>query len=303
MNGSITYLKWKLSNKQVYKIVFHILFFWLRSVSYCISTFFGFSLDLPQTKVIVERKVFYSFVLLNIFLLFLVLRSIVTGNIFSYYFSISIMIHNAIAALLVLNAVKLGLNMWFNATFTSISLFYFLEGLITMYISYLQKNEDNVRLFKTIGANPVINNAFATRKSLEALAEANIFFAWFIFRKLLNHSKIAKYISWCSLVFAILAILQQFAIFLDRYKENNLQRKLAIATSFFKIIVAIILLSLRLYCHFFMKDAAIEIFVTLISVDILIVSVIMHYFLIKDYLQFGSGLKEFFEFKTKRLQL
>ncbi|ELA41930.1 uncharacterized protein VICG_01114, partial [Vittaforma corneae ATCC 50505] len=104
--------------------------------------------------------------------------------------------------------------------------------------------------------------------------------------------------------FTILTFVQQLFISVSFNQESRTQRKIAISLSFLKIPVAIgvmvwySLTTISKEGHPKSKAVLMYLFS-----DILIITVLMNYVLLQDTRKFGSGLKEFLKFKTKKIQL
>lgn len=296
--------KWRLNRNQHLSLILHVAFFLIRRSIHFTILFLALSSDEIDPQVRMNADLFCSFSMISVLSLFLVLRSVVSGNVFGYYFSIGVMFHNSFIAISIPSTGNFVSYEHFWILFSLISLSYFIEGLLSLYLVYLRKNEYNIKLFKTIGADKLINNAFATRKCLEASKETHIFLTLLVFRKLWWHSiENEKSVAYCISILLVLTFLQQCATSINFNDENTFQRQVTIAISFLKIIVALIIILIRLIMHFLEYHVVIDCFTTLLCTDILFVSLIIHYFLIKDFNQFGSGLRNFFKLKNTRIEL
>lgn len=294
-------LKWTLDETKISRIILHVSFFWFRLILYYFLTISSSKLNLSPSEHVVAHHMIGSVAHFNFFLLFLVLRSVITGNIFGYYFSIGAMVHNLFISISVPITDSVYLNNEISIMFSLVILSYCAESSISVYSSYLHRNEENIELFRTIGADPIINSAFATRKALEAFIAADLFFAALIFGKFWFPSSRNEYILLILTIFySIIVFFQHFFISLNHKDENVLQRKIAIRLSLFKIILVLAIILLRTIFHI-TTDESIDYYMSVLRFDLLLVSLIMHYFLIKDYNQFGSGLKEYFNFKAFRI--
>lgn len=241
--------------------------------------------------------------MLNVFGLYLFLKSIVDGNIYKYYLSVIMLINNAAITLGVLLQDGRWSSSLFWKMYTVIACLYVLEAIISVIWLYVERNENNITIYKKIGLNPKINEAFAARKRLETLCEINIFMSsllqlWFLVPPNASYR-------WLEVVRGFdttFTYIQQLFISVNFNSENASQRMVAIIISIFNICFPIVLfifeqlLSKR---HYEFQSNLFK----FIYIGMLLITIFMSVFLIQDYNRFGSGLKEYMKFKTKRLQL
>lgn len=299
--------KWNISNEMIRSIVFHVLFYWSRFIILCV----GVTLNATNLiKFLSDKSIVLSDALkfcfqFNIFLLYIAIDATIRENTFKYYFSIVIMFHNAILFAIIPATVGFTISFKFWIIF-GLSIFSFLiEGSISIVMSYLQRNEKNLELFKKVGANPKINNAFATRKALETFGQANLFFAFILFEVFwIPPNKLTQLIQLYNYLIVLITFIQQLSISVRFNNEIVIQRKISIGISYFKIIAVIGLVAWRSAIHVRGNiNTRLDYFHTVLNIDILFVSAAMQYYLIKDFNQFGSGLKEYLKDTAKSINL
>lgn len=299
--------KWNSSTDMIRSCIFHIVFFWSRIAVLCIGISLNASNVIKYSRIEFNilfdaLKYFYQF---NIFLLYVVIDSTIRENIFKYYFSIVIMFHNAILffAFPATFGFAVSFRFWF---FTGLCILSFIfEGLITLYISYLNRNAKNLELFKKVGASPKVNDAFATRKALETFGQANMFLIFVLIEVFWIPADInIQLLQIANYLIVLLTFVQQITISVRFNDEHVTQRKIAIGLSYLKIFSVIGLIAWRGAVHLNGNtNTRIDFFHTVFDADILIASIIMQYYLIKDFKQFGSGLKEHFKKSAKSIDL
>jgi hypothetical protein len=135
------------------------------------------------------------------------------------------MVNNAVLTLLIIRAnqetqLVIRVFSWlFIASFI-------IEALMSMYLIYSRRNENNFQLFKKIGADKRINKAFSTRKLLESSGSLNVFMASVIFMKLILPPKTTiGFSSFSILIFTVFTYTQQLFISVGINEERVGQRK------------------------------------------------------------------------------
>lgn len=284
-------------------IAYHTFFFWFRFLAYTYQLFDGLvfiQLEMSRAYFLIS-KFLYQF---NLFLLYLLISSSISGNIFKYYFAIGLMFHNAIVAVIIPSTLGLSILYKYWVGLTLVSGIYFLEGILSVYISYLRKHETSMDLFKKIGANPKVNNAFATRRILQCFGEINVFLATITLYAFSNEP-ISKsiFLFALNIAYSFIAYLQQLTISAKGDKEDYKQRKVAIILSYVKIFAALVMLVSDSLTSLLTKRNGAYVFYTLLWFDIITISIVMHFFLVRDRNQFGSGLKEYLEFRSTRIEV
>lgn len=242
----------------------------------------------------------------NIFQLYLVSYSVVNNNVYGYYLSIIVMVHNALLTSLVTAFSNIRLTYPYWLIIGIISGSFLLEALLSLYLLFLRRFENNLELFKRIGADKRINDAFSTRKFLESFGPLNVFMASVIFGKVFLPPFRAKSGSvYLVLGFTILTYIQQLFISVRFHDESKSQRRIAIMLSIIRIPVIILAMIWYILSETkadVTKRGSTAVF-CYITGDLIIISLLMIFVLIKDRRRFGSGLKEFLSFGTKKINL
>lgn len=246
---------------------------------------------------------FVFLVSFNIFQLYLELQSFTSGNIYGYYMAIVVMIHNSVLTMFIPSTTSLPVYFEYWIVFSIISGAFVLEALITIYTIYLRRYESSLDIFRKVGANPRINTAFTTRKILQTFGMINMFFALCLGCKdfVIPSTRFTQPAT-IRFSYIVVTCIQQLFISINFHDEDFVQRKIAIYISLFKILLiigAIVWTKVAGPPRLGISNS-VEIFVL---ADALAVSVITTWFLINDTKQFGSGVKEYLIFRTKKLDL
>lgn len=294
---------YNMEPRQVRKLLFHLLFFFGRIAAFAVLYGNAYYLNAQNIFIRVDIEDITYLLLLNGFVLYLLIKSIVFGNIYKYYLSIIVLINNTVITMcLPLLEIDKVFNIFWQM-YTVISSLYLLEAIISMIWLYFERNENNLELFKRIGVNPDINNAFAARMRLGTLCEINVFMSTLLQGKFwVPPTPSFKILAGVKFIDAGVTYIQQLFISVNFNEEDVVQRRVAIGLSvvniFFPIGLFIWEQILSKENHDIHSD-----FFKFIYLDMLLIAVFMTLFLIHDYYLFGSGLKEYMKFKTKRLHL
>lgn len=292
--------------------VFHVIFFWIRLSG--LITIFGLRSDFLGSKYVNAPPAIINGVLetandlvflisFNMFQLYLELWSFTSGNIYGYYMAIVIMIHNAVLTMFIPSTTSITVRFEYWIVLGIISAAFFVEALITIYMTYLRRYESSLDIFKKVGANPKVNSAFATRKILEAFGLINVFSSAALACKdfVIPSTRFTKP-GILRFSYIIVTFVQQLFISVNFNDEDIIQRKIAVYLSFLKIpliIGSIIWIAIAPAPKPGVTDS-VEIFVI---ADALVESIAMNWFLVSDTKKFGSGVKEYLMFRTKKLDL
>jgi hypothetical protein len=297
--------KWQLTNTEIRSILFHITCFVIRILLFSTILFLIVNnSDIRSPLVITRIDDFGYLTLFNVFLIYFVISSAISKNTFKYYLSVAVMFHNAVMVMIGAksDAFPLEPKVWIILSITA-SIFT-LEGIISIWILYVRRTDNNVTLFKKVGLNPKINKAFSTRRCLEAFGEVNIFLSVSINEKLfIGPNSVFDILSWLCLGYVFMTIIQQLLISVYFNEENLIQRKLAIFLTILKIPLNILLLIWWGKGNRNGANFGYNRFFGFLFGDMIALTLFMIYFLVMDYRQFGSGLKEYLNFKTVRVSL
>lgn len=283
----------------------HFVFFWARIWCFFVIYIVSGDTDFLNPVVIDTIDDFVYIIQFNLFQIYFVTSSIVSGNVFGMYLSLGIMIHNAVITMFLpaTSGISFPLRYW--AMLITVTSLFVAEAIMTLLIIYTRRLEINFDLFKKVGANPKINDAFGTRKCLEAFGSINVFVAVMISAKFfLPPSSVYNKASALTFGFTMLTLVEQLFISVGFNEENIKQRRIALFLSFLKIPVAI--LSIVVYSTYNISNESYyrnrEAVIYLLG-DILLITICMDYLLVQDTRKFGSGLKDFLKFKTRKLNL
>lgn len=288
----------------VIDIIMHTFFYWARILMFLTARLIAIVspriVDLPNTK----ASDFFLIIVINFFLLFLVLCAVITGNIFKYYLAVLFMFHNSILTIFTL-AVPL------DSVFTAewildglVTFSYFFEGCLSLWIAFLRRNTFNINLFKKIGLNDKVNNAFGVRKCLETLGLINMFLAVVISIEFLTPKTLEfRIIPPLSLGYTFLTIVQQLFISIKFNEEIKWMRKIAIALGFLKLPIPVVMIIFRKNTIGRDEDEVANSFLYFLFADLILITVALIYNLFLDIKYFGSGLKDYLRIRTKRINL
>lgn len=286
-------------------LLIHISFVYARIACFC-YIFVLYDYGISRFRTLIGKVDDFTYnVYFNLYLEFLFIYSILMSNIYGYYLCAAVCLHNSALFIIIVSSpgTVYGPGIWVCVSF--IAGFFILECFVTLYCLYVRRFENNNELFKKIGANPKINQAFATRKQLELFGSINVFTSTVILLKfLLPPSSIYANVTYLTGIFSFTSYLQQALIAVNLKEELVRQRQLAIFLSFIKIGLAITIIVLynRYSLSLDPLDQPSKVIQFLFG-DIIVITSIMTYLLIRDLQQFGSGLKEFLKFKTKVVSL
>lgn len=296
----------------IFSIVPHTVFFWLRVAGFC--TILMMSMNAvglrhrcttisTQSRKLEALDDFIFLTQFNIFELYMVVSSIASNNIYGYYFSIVVMVHNALLTMLVATFSAMYRTWRFLVVHGLVSLLFVLEALFTICLVYQRRFCNNLELFRKVGASPRINDAFFIRKILQTFGTVNVFSASVSAGKDLA-TPLVRFdgVSFLGYGFSLITYLQQVLISVNFNSENLAQRKAAIFVSCIKIPLAasVIVWSSTSSTHVTGRTQESTIY---IFSDILVITVIMIYYLVRDTQYFGSGIKEYLQCRTRRFDL
>lgn len=285
--------------------IVHFVFFWLRIWSFFVIYILAGQTDFSNPAVVDTVDDFVYIIQFNLFQIYFVTSAIVSGNIFGFYLSIGLMVHNAALSMFIPATTGADISLKYWSMLILIAALFVLEAVVTLFIIYTRRLEINFDLFKKVGANPKINDAFGTRKCLEAFGSINVFVAVMISAKFfLPPSSVYNKASAVTFGFTMLTFVEQLFISVGFNEENIVQRKIALFLSFLKIPVAIS--AIVMYSLYDLSNKSYyrnrEIVIYLLG-DTLLITICMNYLLVQDTRKFGSGLKDFLKFKTRKLNL
>lgn len=283
----------------------HLFFFWFRIFNFFTLYILVVTFE-THKKLILETADYFIYIFqFNIFQLYIIAKSITHENIFGFYLSIAIMVNNAILAIHIPSTTSEMMEKHYFLISIIMCAAFLLEALFSSYEIIKNTAENNIRIFRKIGADEKINDAFTTRKCLETFIGTNVFLATVISGKVFLPPT-NNFIRANLLIFGfmILTYIQQIFVSVNLHEESYLQRIIAIALSFLIIVTAIgVICVCSSGTSMEIGDKKSSAVLIHLFINIIIITVIMNYFLIKDTRQFGSGLKELLLFKTQKISL
>lgn len=297
--------KKRFSKKIIKEIYPHLFLFSIRWILYSIVCILlnNSTNEYGRNKLLFYREMANDTIflmMLNSFQFYLICKSIISGNLYAFYISIIFLAHNCILNILLavdtlvqLVYVSATKRFWFAFTFFLISSILLCEFVLGIYKLYKNKNELNLTIFKKIGLSTKVNDAFASRKFLEAFGTILPFLSCSI---LLKDSVGTFYRSWTydmlELGLFIVCIIDQCFYLVRPNDENPRQRKIAIGLSIIIIPYIIVLLLLEILGGSSSNRVQSDIlyFNVIVLGDMIIVLCCLIYALISDYKSFGSGL-------------
>lgn len=300
-------IKQKYQTRKLIHIIPHGIFFWLRILGFCSLYLLASvtNVDFTNQGVLITTDELVYVIQFNIFQFYFVATSIINENIFGNYLCIVLMLHNAFLSIFIPATTTSVLSFGYWIILIIIAFTFLIEAIMSTYLIYRRRFESNLELFKKVGVNKKVNSAFATRKFLESFGSLNVFIASVISGKVFL-LPVSTYSAYGSLIFAftIVTYIQQLFITVKFNEESLTQRKIAIFLSFIRIPLAVGAViwrsSVQITSNNYVKPKNMIIF---LFTDVIIIAIFMIIVLIRDTRQFGSGLKEAFNFKTKRIRL
>lgn len=277
----------------------HLLFFFVRSTIFVLFNTDLFHFVKPSEAVLLIRKNFAFSFLFYIFQFYIIIKSLIIANMYSYSIGLAVSVHNAaltipVFGILIQTSLKYqDPNLIFNWILTLLVFFsYILEAFLSYNFIVKMNNEKMNDQFFRICVDPKINRIFSIREKLRIFTEIKAFLGFMdIGRYFMTPNENFKRPFVFIMCVILLTVLEQILILIDFNGENILQRCLAIVINVLDnifIIVTILFLvaNVRRVSH-------IRVVVILITyVDMLIVTLTLGYFLINDVSNFGEGLKE-----------
>ena len=213
--------KWSLSPVAIKDILFHTFFFWTRILGIVAADLVSFKIPFQLIRVAARVDDFLDIITFNTFLFFLVIGAVIDGNIYKYYMSIIFMFHNAILTIFISSSPGNKLKNRYWIIDGIITFLFFLEGVLSLISTYLRRNETNISLFKKVGLNSRINNAFATRKFVEACGSVNTFLALTVTLKLTTPISVQfSVLASLSIFYTFLTFVQQLFISVEFNEEK-----------------------------------------------------------------------------------
>lgn len=305
MKKMITGLKFGINELQIKKLIPCIFFFWIRSILYIIllikirDLFFNETNldDLEEYKEIADDLLYLMN--FNLFQLFATIKSTISNNIYSNYFTIVIMFHNFVFntvtflfGCFILSNNQENIVIRYCLVYGLASIIYFLEAIYALFNAYKDRYENNISLFKKIGLNKKINDAYASRKLLESYGPVCIFLASSIFfRNYVGFTFNKKISDFFETAYFIIILVEQLLIYTYFNEELIIKRKIVILVSFISQLIAIwIILSYSIFTD--PRYPTIYYSTLFIFLDVFLVNSGLIYALIKDYKNFGSGYKD-----------
>lgn len=291
-------------NFSYFQILIHFLLTFLRSTSFFTINFIIYSKpSLASTNTNkVANNIVYA-IQLNIFRLYCVIRSIITENHFEYTLTLLLSLHNFILIFVLFYTVEAEIAKFITAPVAITGFLYILDILFTIKNIRDRRGAFDFDTFKKIGADQRINEAYNIRRTVKYLSLIDMFLAIIINgRFFLPPVQPNLRIDFSVTGILALTLIQQILINAQITKENKIQRKIAIGFSLFKSLTMVVEIVFLSFNTFLVSDSARSIKIILYC-DILLDSIFLSIYLYRDLLNFGCGLRENLEFKTKRTNL
>lgn len=230
-------------------------------------------------------------------------ESLIKNKIYGYYCTVAMMFHNILflCAMLSFDDKKeTDLNRVFEV---AIPVLHVVEIVISVIFVRKSKREYNLEVFQEIGASPNIKKAFSTRQKLQYMGNINFFLLAIEGTSILHREPLAYRIDHIlSLIMLILSIMQQITVFVNIYDENRAQRKVALSITAMKLVLSLGLIFIVIL-ELLSTGNKKKITHAFIYADIILLSVIFFYYMSVDMLQFGSGLKECYKMRTRKIYI
>lgn len=286
------------------RVAVHVSLSSLRAICFVILKLLIFSsiLENKANRVKIINNAIYGLQTI-FFQSYFVANSIISQNYFEYTLYAFILIHNTTINLIlfVLSQFRFDTNL---LVFVSIIvLLYVTEIIYTIRNIMADRASNSFAIFKKIGANPKVNEAYKLRIIVRTISFIDLFLALlicgrFFFPPTQPYSKK----DFTIILLFVLTLIQQIFIRTQWELEDVLQRKIAIAIAVMKWATALVDLILFSFSDSasFLASKTIKIS---LFIDILVISSSLIFFLYKDLMSYGSGLKNHFRLKTRSLDL
>lgn len=304
MQRSASHLGIATSQKYSNKIIIHSLLSLLRSVCFLTMKILIFknANQHKENKAKIINNSIYA-LQLTFFQLYFINDSIITENHFGYILSAFFMVHNCILIFILLYLVDFNITKSIIFVSSVALIFYILEiGFATLNIIKARAARC-FDIFKKIGPNPKKNEAYKIRTIVRTLNLIDMYLVILVSGRFF-FPPIHPYveIDFSILIIFFITLIQHAFIRTHPDIEDKTQRKIAIAMSIFKIgalIGEIVFISLvQVPSVHFSKTIKFALFS-----DILLTTISLTYFLYKDLLNYGCGLKEHFGNKVRQVSL
>lgn len=270
----------------------HVIFFWLRIL---IFGWIKFILD-PKMhhkyQVAILATDFFYMIQLITFQLYLTAAALIHSNLIGYKLSMFLILHNSLISLYILECSEIVAIFSIHITTVSICVISLIEASYMAHIISIKRYNFGFKLFKKIGPDEVIKDAYSARKALEAFAGINFFILVLIFGNVLYNSlDLFSGRAYIIIPYLLIIFFQQITIYTDFNGENLFQRKIALILSAIRIAFSVC----GVINEFFYKKGGSPLRSEIdlcLYLDSSILSCLQCYFLWLDRIRFGSGLKE-----------
>lgn len=295
----------KFYKSSIRSLIPHLVFFWLRL---SISAFLSKSKSKLNTKNYSLKYLINNNSLVwpkySLYQLYLIVESLANTNMLEYRLASIIAIHNALISFSTIFFCELEITFSFLISIILITFLYMLDVIYVIYNVYSKRNEYGFQLFKKIGPDQKINDAYAIRQCLKIFRTANFFISFSLsYRFLAGVNNHVKEMNLVAIIFSMVSICQQLACYVKPDAEDYKQRKYAIILSIVKVIILFVTVYIHLLC-IINSDIKVTLELDLVFLtDTILMSLGELYYLIKDMKIFGSGLKKHLEFRTYGLNL
>jgi len=286
------------------ELAVYMLFYVIKLVLFILIRIFSFHLSLKDpTSVVIVNNIIVGYVF-SIFTLYFVMRCAFSRNIYGYYIAAALMLHNFLLTGIIMGLLHSKLKAIYWGAGGIIAGVYLLEFAVTLSFIRMHRGESNRALFRTIGADPIINRMYSTRRKLETLSVLNVFIPIVMTERLYLPPRIATRLIDKFMVFGILLLTvgQQVFIYIRLYEEDIVQRRVAIGLTVAKLVMSVGLLVGTILGRTLglTRPTGVRL---IFYLDELLISGIFIYYLLEDTRNFGRGLKRRMEKSIKRLAL
>lgn len=241
--------------------------------------------------------------LFALFQLYFTINNLLINNVYGGCVSAIIMFHNFIITILTILLVQSQVRVNYIYIPYIVAFSYIFEMFFAIFFILKKRTDNNRTLFQKIGANPVINKSYETRIQLQTIGALNLFIPiGTVGMVFLPPSFKKAELKFTDIIIIGITAIQNIVVYTNFYKEIKVQRKIAIGITVIKLIYIIeefifVLLEYR------KRSFSIGNLRLVLYIDMIVITLIFLYLLIKDYKDFGKGLKKHIEFKTMSLKL
>lgn len=285
------------------EVIVHVGFFYIRIILFGMLKLVTRQISLQRINLVnIFSDIIFSFQF-SVFQLYILLKSLITYNVYGYYLGAILIFHNFALTTTILTLVQLSFKAKYYVIGFFISGSYLIEFFFAIFMIFLKSRERGMQLFQTIGVDPHLNKIFSTRMKLKTFGDINIFLSAVIPGRFFLPPAVSFFwIDYLSIGVFLITIIQQLLISANFNDEDRTQRKIALAVSVAKTLFTTMMIVFIGILPYPTSVPTKEVNLVIYS-DILISNMALMYYMIEDLKYFDRGLKRDILIRTRRLEL